>query len=55
MACIFPNTATALLSLNVNNYGSQTYSVGSLSGGGALGGNIVINGGATLSVGSDNT
>jgi autotransporter-associated beta strand protein len=51
----FANAADASLNVNISNWGSQTYSFGSLSGGGVTGGNITINGGATLAVGTDNT
>lgn len=44
------NSATALLDLN-----STSETIGSLSGGGALGGNVNIGHNATLTIGSDNT
>jgi len=54
-AVTLANAASAAIYLNINNDGPINYSIGSLSGGGALGGNIVIQGGSTLTVGTDNT
>ena len=54
-AVTIANAAGAQMALNVNNYAGQTYSFGSISGGGTLGGNVEINGGANFIVGTDNT
>ena len=48
------NVAGAALALNAGNWGAVGISIGSLAGGGALGGNVLLHG-DTLTVGSLNT